>query len=306
MSKFQTIFVIFKLVIYYLFSSPVILPTNAGSIIYKIGETLDENDENKITKLSLSLVRNVPTIQATDAEFFVEDDNLHLAFAHRGNIMNDVHASESTLLKFDPETSAFDIIQGYKGLDENKDNEIISTDASFITRNPQRVIYFKIHNRNYLVFVNKHGDKYSIDDDKFSYIYKFNEATSKFELFQKLLTFKAVDAVIVKIPDPQNALNCQWYLIFANKENSKKEQVDSLVYKFTGSKFVIHQSLQHSATNKPISVAATSRTKGDDSRIMQNAVMFLMQNGKMEFYQFDGFNFHHHISLIHPKVHCRW
>ena len=247
-------------------------------------------------------MRNVPTIQATDAEFFVEDDNLHLAFAHRGNIMNDVHASESTLLKFDPETSAFDIIQGYKGLDENKDNEIIPTDASFITRNPQRVIYFKIHNRNYLVFVNKHGDKYSIDDDKFSYIYKFNEATSKFELFQKLLTFNAVDAVIVKIPDPQNALNCQWYLIFANKENSKKEQVDSLVYKFTGSKFVIHQSLQHSATNKPISVAATSRTKGDDSRIMQNAVMFLMQNGKLEFYQFDGFNFHHHSVKDAPPL----
>ena len=271
----------------YFIYSPVVLPTNAGSSIYKI-EVEDDGNDN-ILSTTLHFERNVPTIQASDAEFFVEDDNLHLAFAHRGNIMKGVQESESTLLKFVSSSLTFDITQGYQGLDES--NEVIETDASLITRNPQRVIFFEIYNRNYLVFVNQHGDKYSINDEHSSYIYKFNESSSTFELFQKLLTVNAVDAVSVKIQDPDNALNSQWFLIFANKEDSNGDQVDSLVYKFSEGKFAIHQSLSHSDTNKPISVASISRIKEDESHILQHAVVFLMENGKLEFFQFDGFNF---------------
>ena len=124
--------------------SPVVLTTNAGSSIYKI-EVEDDGNDN-ILSTTLHFERNVPTIQASDAEFFIEDDNLHLAYAHRGNIMKGVQESESTLLKFVSSSLTFDITQGYQGLDES--NEVIETDASLITRNPQRVIFFEIYNRN--------------------------------------------------------------------------------------------------------------------------------------------------------------
>ena len=166
------------------------------------------------------------------------------------------------------------------------------TDGSLATRNPKRVLQFNIYNRNYLIFANQGGDKFSISGDTFSYLYKWDLHTSQFKLFQKLYTNAAVDVALVHVPesspsDPNpNPLNSQWFLIFANSAED-----DSLVYKFVGGRFIAFQSISLAA--KPISVAAFSRVFDNSSppHSFQQILVFLTEDFNSEWFQFDGFNF---------------
>ena len=167
-------------------------------------------------------VINIPTIQARDVKFFKAfyqaTPTLHLSYAHRGNVMlGQKNGGQSTLLRINRDGRTFSISQGYAGLTGRKGDELVPTEGPLATRKPVSQIQFNVHDKNYLVFANKEGDKSSPEKDEFSFVYKFNPHTGLFELSQKLLTFGARDVASVHIPDPKNPLNDKFYLVFANR-----------------------------------------------------------------------------------------
>ena len=170
----------------------------------------------------------------------------------------------------------------------------METDLSFTTQGPDRVIHFELHNRDFVVFANTDSRSYS-NSEEFSYIYKYKfdkeGRSGKYKMFQKLPTFKAVDVTFVPIEDPYNPLNSQYFLIFANSEDVNGTEVDSFVFKWIDGKFLPFQSLQ--LPEKPLSVSSFEKRVQEDSEgkkidILQEFIVFVLENGEMKFFQFDG------------------
>ena len=82
------------------------------------------------------------------------------------------------------------------------------------------------------------------DEVVHSYLYKFNIDSSQLDLYQEMMTFNPVGGTVVQIKDSKNALNHQWFIIFADGTGT-----NSLVYKLSpDGVFVLHQSLIHASS----------------------------------------------------------
>ena len=264
------------------------MATNQGSRVYEL--SIDG------TQFTLTSLLDVPTIEAKDVAFIQVDDSLFLVFAHRGNRMpHDVTEVESTLLKFDLLEDNFEIIQGYKGLDSN--DEVRRTNGDFTTRNPHRLLQFRVHTRQYLIFANLDRDTFSIDEPEegHSYVYTYDYSTRRMKLVQKLVTFAAVDATVFKIEDPYNPLNSQWFLIFAVNRGGDDKKMDSLVFKWINGRFLPYQSIPVPGSGKAISVGSHTNLyktqAGDD--VLEHYIAFLtdMAYGNLYLYQYNGYSF---------------
>eukprot|EP00092_Neocalanus_flemingeri_P035205 GFUD01038309.1.p1 GENE.GFUD01038309.1~~GFUD01038309.1.p1 ORF type:complete len:2685 (-),score=552.78 GFUD01038309.1:99-8153(-) len=269
-------------------NDPVEMPANGRSRIYSFSLTGDS--------CTATLIKTLPTIEAVDAQFWTEDDELYLAIAHRGNYTTLSENTESVLLrhKYLLEEK-FEIIQGYRGIDI-PGNQIM-TDMSFVTHNPKSVIQFNINSRSFIVFANQGAQTGVVNpnyvDDTYSYIYRFDVHNSLYELFAQVPTFFAVDVAFLQILDPTNPKNTQSFLVFANKEDPSANPIESFVYKYIDGQFLPFQFLK---VDKPISVTTmTYRTTALYNEVtvdvLQHYIVFLTETQDLIFYQFDGTRF---------------
>ena len=180
------------------------------------------------------------------------------------------------------------------------------TDLDFSTQNPSAVTHFVLHRGNFLVFANTQARNHS-QEDEFSYVYKykFSHSDGKYQLFQKLPTFRSTDVTFASVLDPHNPLNSQYFLIFANYEDVQGNTVDSFVYKWIGGKFLPFQSLQ--LDDKPVSVSSFEMTvqeerEGKQIDILKAFIVFALENNKLTFFQFDGHIFQEGITETLPAV----
>ena len=180
------------------------------------------------------------------------------------------------------------------------------TDLDFSTQDPSAVRHFVLHNRDFVVFANTQARNFS-QEDEFSYLYKFkfSHSDGKYQLFQKLPTFRSTDVTFASVLDPHNPLNSQYFLIFANYEDLQGNTVDSFVYKWIGGKFLPFQSLQ--LDDKPVSVSSFEMTvqeerEGKQIDILKAFVVFALENNKLTFFQFDGHIFQEGITETLPAV----
>ena len=135
------------------------------------------------------------------------------------------------------------------------------------------------------MFINTNEDNFGIDgEENYAFLYQQDLDTEQLTLVQRLLTFNPMGATIVEITDPLFSINSQWFVIVANTNGQ-----DSIVYKFSPKGlFTPHQSLQHSGNVLSI----TSSTMMDlENKKLENLVVFLLDNGQLEYFQFNGFNF---------------
>ena len=178
----------------------------------------------------------------------------------------------------------------------------METDLSFSTQGPNRVKHFQLHNRDFLVFANTQSRNYSNSDEySYVYIYKFDQESKSgsYQLSQKLPTFKAMDVTFASIEDPYNPLNSQHFLVFANHEDVDENPVDSFVFKWIDGKFLPFQSLQ--LPSKALSVssfqeASVEMSDGKQIDILREFLVFVLEDGNMKFFQFDGHIFQEDLS----------
>ena len=180
------------------------------------------------------------------------------------------------------------------------------TDLDFSTQEPSAVTHFVLHNRDFVVFANTQARNYS-KEDEFSYVYKykFSHSGGKYQLFQKLPTFRSTDVTFASIHDPYNPLNSQYFLIFANYEDGQGNTVDSFVYKWIGGKFLPFQSLK--LDGKPVSVSSFEKIvqeeiDGKQVDVLQAFIVFALENNKLTIFQFDGHIFQEGITEDLPAV----
>ena len=101
------------------------------------------------------------------------------------------------------------------------------------TRGTEDVEYFTIDRSLFLAFANYHGDIYQHKTG--SMIYKMNEQTGKFSLYQTLQTRGAVALEYFSIDDKH-------FLAVANFRD-RTHQIDSEVYQWNGQRFVVVQKI---------------------------------------------------------------
>ena len=100
---------------------------------------------------------------------------------------------------------------------------------------------FSINGSLFLAFANFYGDTEGRNTD--SFIYKLNDSTGKFFLYQTIDTTGARDIEYFMISDKH-------YLAVANRLNGTTHQLNSVIYQWNGHEFV---SLQNIATNSATS-----------------------------------------------------
>lgn len=110
--------------------------------------------------------------------------------------------------------------------------------------NARRIAPFDVRGDLFIAIANyKDKDGYLATNSE---IYKYNIELKKFQRFQKIKTYGAVDVkyfqIVVKNKEKQH------FLVFANTVNSKNvrdmSNAESFIYKFEGSKFVPYQVLK--------------------------------------------------------------
>ena len=103
------------------------------------------------------------------------------------------------------------------------------------TRVAHAVEHFTIHGNLFLAFANWYGDtseKYNTD----SFIYKFNDSTGKFFLYQTIGTSGVLDVEYFTISD-------EHYLAVANSYNGITQSLNSVIYRWNGTLFVFFQNV---------------------------------------------------------------
>jgi len=267
-------------------NDPVEMPDTGRSRIYSFELSED------FTKFTSTLGMTIPTIEAVDAEFWMEDDELYLSVAHRGNYTTLTENTESILLKYESHASdKFKIVQGYQGVDSSGDQ--IPTDLSLVTHNPKSVIQFNINSRSFLVFASYNATPYTGSEDTFSPIFRYNLNSGLYDIVQQLPTFHALDVSFFEIPDPSNPLNTQSFLVFANNQDLASNPIESFIFKYTDGQFLPFQGL---LINKPISVTTVAQSTTTDYEgatvdAMKHYIVFLTEAEDLVFYQFDGTRF---------------
>ena len=103
------------------------------------------------------------------------------------------------------------------------------------TRGAHAVEHFTIHGNLFLAFANYHSDtseKHNTD----SFIYKFNDSTGKFFLYQTIGTSGALDVEYFTISD-------EHYLAVANSFDGITHRLNSVIYRWNGTLFVFFQNV---------------------------------------------------------------
>ena len=223
-----------------------------------------------------------------------------------------VNEAESTLMKYNPLTGRFQTIQGYNGLDDGE--KIISLGTnSLTTRNPQRVLEFKINFRQFVLFANYHQDKFDPEEKEgHSYLYAYDYESEELKLVQKILSFRAIDAAVLYIQDPFNSLNSQWFLILAVESDGSGNKLDSLVYKYVRGQFIPYQSIAvpGAGLTKSVAVYSKSMIDSDNDHVLNHLVCFLSVDSSdaatLHLYQFDGYNivWDQDVDLPNLKTHA--
>ena len=103
------------------------------------------------------------------------------------------------------------------------------------TRGTHAVEHFTIHGNLFLAFANYRSDtseKFNTD----SFIYKFNDSTGKFFLYQTISTIGGLDVKYFTISD-------EHYLAVANNYNGRTYRLNSVIYRWNGTLFVFFQNV---------------------------------------------------------------
>ena len=93
---------------------------------------------------------------------------------------------------------------------------------------------FTINGNQFLAFANSRNDPYGFNTE--SFIYKMNNLTEKFSLYQTMNTMGAEDMEYFTIAD-------KYYLAVANFESRSTRQLKSVIYRWDGQKFVVFQNV---------------------------------------------------------------
>ena len=109
------------------------------------------------------------------------------------------------------------------------------------TRGATTVEQFSINGSLFLAFANSYGDTEGLNTD--SFIYKLNDSTGTFFLYQTIDTTGARDIEYFMISDKH-------YLAVANRRNRNKHRLNSVIYRWNGHEFV---TLQNIPTNSATS-----------------------------------------------------
>ena len=109
------------------------------------------------------------------------------------------------------------------------------------TRGAHDVEQFSISGTLFLAFSNSYGDTEGYNTD--SFIYKLNDSTGKFFLYQTIVTTGAHDTEYFTIAD-------EHYLAVANRRNGSTYQLNSVIHRWNGQDFV---TLQNIPTNSATS-----------------------------------------------------
>jgi len=109
------------------------------------------------------------------------------------------------------------------------------------TRGATAVEQFNINGSLFLAFANHESDTEGYNTD--SFIYKLNDSTGKFVLYQTIATTGAWDIEYFVISDKH-------YLTVANRFNGATYQLNSVIYQWNGHQFVTVQNIPtNSATS---------------------------------------------------------
>ena len=103
------------------------------------------------------------------------------------------------------------------------------------TRGAHAVEHFTIHGNLFLAFANYRSDtaeKFNTD----SFIYKFNDSTGKFFLYQPIGTIGGLDVKYFTISD-------EHYLAVANNYNGMTHRLNSVIYRWNGTLFFPFQNV---------------------------------------------------------------
>ena len=143
--------------------------------------------------------------------------------------------------------------------------------------------HFTIHGNLFLAFANFRSDtSEKLNTD--SFIYKFNDSTGKFFLYQTIGTSGGLDVKYFTISD-------EHYLAVANKYNGMTYRLNSVIYRWNGTLFVLFQNVAtlggagfnfFTIDKKPF-LTATNVWNGVTKSI--NSVIYKWKNQRFEKFQ---------------------
>ena len=141
---------------------------------------------------------------------------------------------------------------------------------------------FNIDGSLFLAFPSYRSDIHKWQTE--SFIYKLNESTAKFSLYQAIETSRGNDFEHFSIAGKH-------YLAFANHRNGATYQVDSVIYQWTGTQFVVYQNIRtNGATSfhffnilKEMFLAVTNYFDGTTHNI--NSTIYKWKNHQFEKFQ---------------------
>lgn len=210
---------------------------------------------------SFTEVQSFGTNAAKDVDFItIPNEGSFLAFACYRDSKS--HATNSRILLWKKETSTF---LDYHNLD---------------TTGARKIHFSRANGETYLTVASEYDQFHHGHSN--SSVYRFNQKTGMFVLFQHIPTYRAWDLRLF-------AVGCQTFLVAANYFNNSSHNTISMVYRLENEQFVQHTSLPTKGVVavEPITIST------EDFLVVANShdEQFAGANTASVIYKIDGPNF---------------
>ena len=224
---------------------------NINSQIFKLNTSSSSPDP------SFVLFQSIPTSGANDWEYFTMNNQSYLAMANFRN-RNGAHAIDSPIFRFNG--SNFVLFQ------------------SVPTSGATGWKYFTINNQSYLAVANHYSDSASHNQN--SQIFKFNSTSNSFVAFQSIPTNGASEWEFFTIA-MMNDSSSRNFLAVANSNNDTSWNINTQIFVFNGSQFVLFQTLSVNGaveltffTISSVSYLAIASYRSDQDGVNTNSQIF--------------------------------